>query len=61
MNLPRSPGSADAASVFADFAAGLDFGRIPPAAVECTKKLVIDQIVELENVSDVAHIVSLLA
>jgi len=37
-----TPGSPDAARVFADFAAGLDFDRIPSEGVACAKKLIID-------------------
>lgn len=38
------PLEPDAARVFADFAAALDFDRIPTPVVECTKKLIIDQL-----------------
>jgi 2-methylcitrate dehydratase PrpD len=36
--------NVDAASRFADFAVDLDFDRIPPEVVDCTKKLVLDQL-----------------
>ena len=39
--MPLTP---DAAGVFADFAAALDFDSIPPAVVECTRKLILDQL-----------------
>ena len=34
----------DAARLFADFAVGLEYGAIPAHVVDCTKKLIIDQL-----------------
>jgi 2-methylcitrate dehydratase PrpD len=41
---PQTARTVDAARCFADFAVDLDFARIPPEVIDCTKKLVLDQL-----------------